>query len=132
MSDSVRPHRGSPPGSLRPWDSPGKNTGVGCHFLLQGSSCPRDQTQVSCIIGRLPAISVTTEPPGKPQNTYVYVCVCIWVCVYVCIYKHTCKHICPIYICLMHIPTYTNTQICIQYVHTYYICVCTYMYVHML
>ena len=29
------PIDGSPPGSLRPWDSPGKNTGVGCHFLLQ-------------------------------------------------------------------------------------------------
>ena len=29
------PIDGSPPGS-RPWDSPGKNTGVGCHFLLQG------------------------------------------------------------------------------------------------
>ena len=28
------PRDGSPPGS-RPWDSPGKNTGVGCHFLLQ-------------------------------------------------------------------------------------------------
>ena len=28
------PADGSPPGS-RPWDSPGKNTGVGCHFLLQ-------------------------------------------------------------------------------------------------
>ena len=26
----------SPPGSLRQWDSPGKNTAVGCHFLLQG------------------------------------------------------------------------------------------------
>ena len=25
----------SPPGSPHPWDSPGKNTGVGCHFLLQ-------------------------------------------------------------------------------------------------
>jgi len=25
----------SPPGFLYPWDSPGKNTGVGCHFLLQ-------------------------------------------------------------------------------------------------
>ena len=25
---------GSPPGSPCPWDSPGKNTGVGCHFLL--------------------------------------------------------------------------------------------------
>ena len=28
------PIEGSAPGSLRPWDSPGKNTGVGCHFLL--------------------------------------------------------------------------------------------------
>ena len=28
------PTDGSPPGSPRPWDSPGKNTGVGCHFLL--------------------------------------------------------------------------------------------------
>ena len=30
MSDSVQPNR-----LLCPWDSPGKNTGVGCHFLLQ-------------------------------------------------------------------------------------------------
>ena len=29
------PIDGSPPGSPHPWDSPGKNTGVGCHFLLQ-------------------------------------------------------------------------------------------------
>ena len=29
------PIDGSPPGSAHPWDSPGKNTGVGCHFLLQ-------------------------------------------------------------------------------------------------
>ena len=29
------PIDGLPPGSPRPWDSPGKNTGVGCHFLLQ-------------------------------------------------------------------------------------------------
>ena len=29
------PMDGSPPGSPNPWDSPGKNTGVGCHFLLQ-------------------------------------------------------------------------------------------------
>ena len=29
------PIDGSPPGSPRSWDSPGKNTGVGCHFLLQ-------------------------------------------------------------------------------------------------
>ena len=43
---------------LCPWDSPGRNTGVGCHFLVwSGSSQPRGQTnrtRVSCIscIGR--------------------------------------------------------------------------------
>ena len=31
----LRPHRRQPTRLLRPWDSPGKNTGVGCHFLLQ-------------------------------------------------------------------------------------------------
>ena len=35
MSDSVRPHGLQPTRLPRPWDSPGKNTGVGCHFLLQ-------------------------------------------------------------------------------------------------
>ena len=35
MSDSVRPHRRQPTKLPRSWDSPGKNTGVGCHFLLQ-------------------------------------------------------------------------------------------------
>ena len=35
MSDSVWPHRRQPTRLPRPWDSPGKNTGVGCHFFLQ-------------------------------------------------------------------------------------------------
>ena len=35
MSDSVWPHRRQPARLPRPWDSPGKNTGVGCHYLLQ-------------------------------------------------------------------------------------------------
>ena len=35
MSESVQPHRRQPTRLLCPWDSPGKNTGVGCHFLLQ-------------------------------------------------------------------------------------------------
>ena len=35
MSDSVRPHRWKPTRLPCPWASPGKNTGVGCHFLLQ-------------------------------------------------------------------------------------------------
>ena len=35
VSNSVRPHRRQPTRLHRPWDSPGKNIGVGCHFLLQ-------------------------------------------------------------------------------------------------
>ena len=35
VSDSVRPQRWQPTRLPRPWDSPGKNTGAGCHFLLQ-------------------------------------------------------------------------------------------------
>ena len=35
MSDSVQPHRQQPTRLPCPWDSPGKSTGVGCHFLLQ-------------------------------------------------------------------------------------------------
>ena len=43
-------------------DSPGKNTGVGCHALLQGSSQSRNRTSVSCIAGRF----FTAKPPVKP------------------------------------------------------------------
>ena len=55
---------------LCPWDSPGKNTALGCHFLLQGSSHLRDQTCVSSLAGGF----FTTEPPGKPpyMHTYTY------------------------------------------------------------
>ena len=41
----------SPPGSSVHGDSPGKNTGVGCHTLLQGTFPTRDRTQVSHIAG---------------------------------------------------------------------------------
>ena len=65
MSDSVRPHRGQPTRLSRPWDSPGKNTGVGCHFLLQcmkvksesevAQSCPTLRDPMDC---SLPGSSV--------------------------------------------------------------------------
>ena len=42
-SNSLQHHVLWPARFLCPWDFPGKNTGVGCHFLLQGSSRPRDQ-----------------------------------------------------------------------------------------
>ena len=58
QSDSVRPHRRQPTRLPRPWDSPGKNTGVGCHFLLQSmkvksesevtQSCPTLSDLMDC------------------------------------------------------------------------------------
>ena len=58
MFDSVRPHRRQPTRLLCPWDSPGKNTGVGCHFLLQcmkvktesevAQSCPTLSDPMDC------------------------------------------------------------------------------------
>ena len=65
MSNSVRPHRRQPTRLPHPWDSPGKNTGVGCHFLLQcvevksesevAQSCP---TLSDPMDGSLPGSSV--------------------------------------------------------------------------
>ena len=45
----LQPHGLQTSRILCPWDFQGKNTGVGCHFFLWGSSWPRDQTHVSCI-----------------------------------------------------------------------------------
>ena len=66
MSDSVRPHRWPPTRLPRPWDSQGKNTGVGCHFLLQcmkvksgsevAQSCPTLSEPMDC------------SPPGSPVH----------------------------------------------------------------
>ena len=51
--DSLQSHGLLPARLLCPWDSPGRNTGVGCHFLLQGSSQHKDQSQVSHVAGWL-------------------------------------------------------------------------------
>ena len=57
MSDSVRPHRRRPTRLPHLWDSPGKNTGVGCHFLLQcmkGKS--ESEVTQSCLTLRDPMV----------------------------------------------------------------------------
>ena len=72
MPDSVQPHRRQPTRLPRPWDSPGKNTGVGCHFLLQSmkvksesevsQSCPTPSDPVDC---SLPRSSIHGTFPGR-------------------------------------------------------------------
>ena len=93
MSDSSRPHRQQPTRLRCPWDSPGKNTGVGCHFRLQcmkaksesevAQSCPTlchpidHSPPGSPILGiwqarvlEWGAIAFSTEPPGKPAKPF--------------------------------------------------------------
>ena len=48
-----------------PWNSSGKNTGVGSCFLLQGFSWPNNQTSVSCVVGSFFAIWATRETPDE-------------------------------------------------------------------
>ena len=45
MSSSLWPHGLQPARLLCPWNSPGKNTGVGCHFLLQGIFLTQESNQ---------------------------------------------------------------------------------------
>ena len=63
MSNSVRPQRQQSTRLCRPWDSPGKNTGVGCHFLLQ---CMKVKTESevaqSCLTLSDP---MDCSPPGS-------------------------------------------------------------------
>ena len=65
-SDSVRPHRRQPTRHPCPWDSPGKNTGVGCHFLLQCMKVKSEsEVTQSCLTLRDP---IDCSPPGSPVH----------------------------------------------------------------
>ena len=84
----------SPPGSpLCPWDSPGKNTGVDCHFLRQRIFPTQglNPLHLLCLL-----------------HWYNFICVCVCVCVCVCMYMCICVYIC-VYICMcVYIYIYTH------------------------
>ena len=91
VSDSVRPHRWWPTRLPRPWDSPGKNTGVGCHFLLQcmkvksesevAQSCPTVSDPMDCSLpdssihgilqARVLEWGAIAFSDGRPQQPYI-------------------------------------------------------------
>ena len=109
---TVRPQRRQPTRLPRPWDSPGKNTEVGCHFLLQcmkvksesevAQSCPTPSNPMDCslpgssiheicqarVLSGVPLPS-PTEPLGKPKKKINKVkwLKLIWVRMYLCLGK---------------------------------------------
>ena len=76
MSDSVRPQRWQPTRFPHPWDSPGKNTGVGCHFLPQ---CMKVKSQ-SEVTQSCPTLSdpMDCSPPGSSVHGILQARVLEW------------------------------------------------------
>ena len=66
MSDSVGPHRWQPTRLRHPWDSPGKNTGVGCHFLLQGVEV-KSESEVA-----QPCLTSSDPMDGSPPSPSIH------------------------------------------------------------
>ena len=79
MSDSVRPQRPQPIRLPCPWDSPGKNTGVGCHFLLQ---CMKVKSE-SEVAQSCPTLSdpMDYRPPGSSVHGIFQARVLEWVAI---------------------------------------------------
>ena len=65
VPDSATPWTVNPPGFLCPWNFPGKNTRVGCHFLLQGDF---PDPGIEPGSSALQVDSLLRKPPGKPRN----------------------------------------------------------------
>ena len=95
MSNSVQPQRQQLTRLPHPWDSPGKNTGVGCHFLLQcrkvksesevTQSCPTPSDPMDC---SPPGSSIHPwDFPGKSTGVgchcLLHICVCVYIYTYI-------------------------------------------------
>ena len=69
MSDSVWPHRRQPTRLPHPWDSPGKNTGVGCNFLLQ---CMKVRLLHHAQLLATPWTAAHQAPPSRGFSKHEY------------------------------------------------------------
>ena len=73
VSDSVRPHRRQATRLPRPWDSPGKNTGAGCHFLLQRMKVKSEsEVTQSCPTLATPWTAAYQVPPSMGFSRQKY------------------------------------------------------------
>ena len=79
MSDSVRPHRWQPTRLCRPWDSPGKTAGVGCHFLLQCRKVKNESELVQSYLTLCKAIDCSL--PGSSVHGIFQARVLDWVAI---------------------------------------------------
>ena len=72
LSDSLWPHGLQPARLFCPWDSPGKNTGVGCHAFLQGIFSTQGSNLYLLCLLHLQADSLPLAPPGSYVSFLLY------------------------------------------------------------
>ena len=94
------PHGLQPTRLLCPWDFPGKNTGVGCHFLLQGIFPTQGSNSHLLCLLHWQTLSLPLAPPGKP-----FVTLGIW------IFNSWYKMNFPVYISFPGLPLQSNTNV---------------------
>ena len=114
VSDSVRPHRRQPTRLPRPWDSPDKNTGVGCHFLLQcmkvksesevAQSCPTLSDPMDCSLSgsSVHGFSRQEDWSGVPLPSLIYANIYIQICMIILIHVITYYSHCSIHLAFSH------------------------------
>ena len=84
----VQPQRRQPTRLCRPWDSPGKNTGVGCHFLLQCMKVKSEsEVAQSCLTLSDP---MDCSLPGSSVHGTFQSRVLEWVAIAFSVYSHCC------------------------------------------
>ena len=95
MSNSVQPYRRQPTRLLRPWDSPGKSTGVGCHFLLQCMKM-KSESEVAQLCPT-PSDPMDCSPPGSSVHGIFQARVLEWGAIVVSLLVHAslCAQSCP-------------------------------------
>ena len=71
VSDSLRPHGLWPTRLFCPWNFRGKNTRVGCYFLLQGIFLTQRSNSSLLLLLHWSAGSLPLAPPGKPCYVYI-------------------------------------------------------------
>ena len=76
VSISVQSHRWQPTRLIHPWDSPGKNTGVGCHFLLQCMHACQVASVVSNSVD-----PIDRSPPGSCVHRILQARILEWVAI---------------------------------------------------
>ena len=106
MSDSVRPHRQQPTRLLCPWASPGKNTGVGCHFLLQ---CMKVKSEIE--VTQCPTLShpMDCSPPGSSIHGIFQARVLQWGAIAFYMYMYMYMYM---YLVAQSCPTVCNSMDC--------------------